>query len=155
MNSSRRSVRSCHSWNSFRRKLRGLAPPQTKYLLLPILNGREIGFKTLLIEHGRYFTWLRESAWLWLGKNETLIYKNIKNTIAFGDQFRLYPHGFLQFCRQTGGHGFIVSLRAIINLNFKFQGVPPPVRSGEFYPFLDLSLAFWQDFVNVLYRERF
>ncbi len=64
-----------------------------------------------------------------LGKHELAIYDNIKDAITSSDQLSLNTEGFTQFIRQTGSVRLIVSLSAIVNIDFHSM---PPAITGYF-----------------------
>jgi hypothetical protein len=69
-----------------------------------------------------------------LGKHELAIYDNIKDAAMPSDQLSLDTEGVTQFIRQTGGIRLIVSLSAIMNIDF--HATPPACtvhsQCGEF-----------------------
>ena len=66
---------------------------------------------------------VREPARFELGENEFTIDFNVEDPVSPGNQLGLNTQTVAQFIRQTGGLGFVVSLRAIVDLNF--HGVSP------------------------------
>ncbi len=90
------------------------------YVISPVLG--------LLLEFTGYLAGGRESACFEFGKNEFVIYDNIKDTVSPWDQPCLHTQSPAQFIRQTGGVRFIVSLGAIMNVNFHHM---PPAATGQ------------------------
>ncbi len=68
---------------------------------------------------------IREPARFELGENEFTIDFDIEDPVSPGDQLGLNSQTLTQFIRQTGGFGFVVSYRAIMDLNF--HGVSPMI----------------------------
>jgi hypothetical protein len=88
----------------------------------------------LRLEFLNYLTRVREPASYTFGKHELIIYDDIKDTVAPRDQLRLNTISVAQFIRQTGGFGLIVSLLAIMYINF--HDVPPADSSLSKYFFI-------------------
>jgi hypothetical protein len=88
----------------------------------------------LRLEFLNYLTRVGEPASYTFGKHELIIYDDIKDTAPSRDQLRLNTIGVAQFIRQTGGFGLIVSLLAIMYINF--HDVPPADSSLSKYSFI-------------------
>ena len=88
----------------------------------------------LRLEFLNYLTRVGEPASYTFGKHELTIYDDIKDTVAPRDQLRLNTIGVAQFIRQTSGFGLIVSLLAIMYINF--HDVPPADSSLAKYSFI-------------------
>jgi hypothetical protein len=88
----------------------------------------------LRLEFLNYLTRVGEPASYTFGKHELIIYDDIKDTVAPRDQLRLNTISVAQFIRQTGGFGLIVSLLAIMYINF--HDVPPADSSLSKYSFI-------------------
>ena len=94
-----------------------------------------VGYGAFLrLEFLNYLTRVGEPASFTFGKHELIIYDNIKDTVASRDQFCLSTIGVAQFIRQTGGFGLIVSLLAIMYINF--HDIPPVDSSLAKYSFI-------------------
>ena len=71
----------------------------------------------LLFQFVHYLALNGESADLFLRKHLGTIYNNVEDSPGAGDQFRFYVESLVQFIRQTGGLGFVISLSTIMNSN--------------------------------------
>lgn len=71
----------------------------------------------LLVDEAGHFSGIRESSCLLFRVDLAPIYDHIEDAVAAGHQIRLDREGRAQLIRQTGGVGFVVSHRTIVDIN--------------------------------------
>ncbi len=82
-----------------------------------------IGFSLFYLAYD--FTGFGKSSGFGFGKHQAVVYFDIKDTVASGNQVGLNTEFFFQFIRHTGGIGLVLSHRTIMDVDFHRS---PPLK---------------------------